>query len=64
MEGGAWSKDVSSAIDFQNITAAIAAEQKFNLQDAEMLLMMEDKPSRYDVTLPLGRDGHSKRKTK
>ncbi|HLH54266.1 MAG TPA: hypothetical protein VKY92_11690 [Verrucomicrobiae bacterium] len=35
--------------------AVIAAEQKFNLINAEMLLMMEDQPSRYDVTIPLGK---------
>jgi len=51
---GTWSKDASMAMNFSDISAAIAISQRFDLWNVELLMMMEDKPSDYDVTLPLG----------
>ena len=59
---GTWTADVSKAQDFATMRSVIKAEQKFNLTGVELLLLMEAKPSSYDVALPL-RDakGFSKR---
>ena len=51
---GSWTTDFSAAEDFGNIELAIKAEQKLNLNGVELLMVMEDKPSRYDIVLPLG----------
>ena len=42
------------AMNFSDISAAIAISQRFDLWNVELLMMMEDKPSNYDVSLPLG----------
>ena len=51
---GTWTTDASAAEDFGNISSVIRAEQKHNLNGVELLMVMEEKPSSYDVVLPLG----------
>jgi len=43
-----------SAFDHPDIDSAIETRQKFALDDVELLLVMDNVPSIYDVTLPLG----------
>ena len=50
---GTWTTDVSVAQDFATMRAVIKAEQQHDLTGVELLLLMENKPSRYDVALPL-----------
>jgi hypothetical protein len=51
---GGWTPDVSTAQDFANMEAVIRTEQKLNLTGVDLYLLIDDKPSAYDVLLPLG----------
>src|SRR5437764_178440 len=51
---GTWTSNVSSAQDFATMRAVIKAEQEHDLTGVELFLVMENKPSIYDVVLPLG----------
>ena len=50
---GSWTTDVSAAQDFATVRAVIAAKEKFNLTGVELLLLMEEKPSSYDIVIPI-----------
>ena len=51
---GSWTTDVSAAEDFGNIELVIRDEQHHSLTDVELLMVLEDEPSSYDIVLPLG----------
>jgi hypothetical protein len=51
---GSWTADISAAEDFGNAELAIAAKYNHNLNAVELVMMMEEQPSTYDVVLPLG----------
>jgi len=59
---GSWTKDASAAMSYPNVRSVLAAEEKFNLRDAEIVLMIQEKPSRYDIALPLDHNPTAKRK--
>jgi hypothetical protein len=42
-------------MNFSDIPAAIAISQRFDLWNVELLMMIEDRPSSYDIALPLSR---------
>lgn len=46
------------AMNFPDIFAAIATEHRFDLSNVELVLLMQDNPSQYDVVLPLGQLPH------
>ena len=50
---GTWTTDVLIAQEFATMRAVIKAEQEHDLTGVELLLLMENKPSSYDVALPL-----------
>jgi hypothetical protein len=50
---GSWTKASSEAMSYPNVRSVIAAKDQFNLRDVEIVLMVQEKPSRYDVVLPL-----------
>jgi hypothetical protein len=51
--GGTWSEDTASALNFSDIAVAIAARDKFDLRHVEYVLIFEERPSSYDVAVPL-----------
>ena len=51
---GSWTKDTSAALAFSDIRAVVKARQEHRLENIELLLLMEDQPSQYDIVLPLG----------
>jgi len=51
---GDWTKEALSALDLLNINAAIAKCDRLGLRHVEYVLLMEEVPSAYDVSLPLG----------
>jgi len=51
---GTWTRDTSAAHDFPDIRSVLKTEQDHNLEDVELVLLMGEKPSSYDVTVPLG----------
>ena len=59
---GTWTKDTAAAREFQDIRSVVKAEQEHQLQNIELVLLMGDQPSTYDVVLPLG-TGTPKRNT-
>ena len=50
---GSWSKDIASALAFPDTLAVIQEKQKRQLKDVELLLVVQDKPGAYDITLSL-----------
>lgn len=52
--GGTWTQDAQFARNFDDIRSVVKAEQEYRLQNVELVLLMGDKPSKYDVILPLG----------
>jgi hypothetical protein len=51
---GTWSKNISMAMNFPDISAAIEIKQRFDLLNVELVMLMGESLSDYDVTLPLG----------
>ena len=51
---GTWTKDTAAAREFLDIRSVMKAEKEHHLQNVELVLLMGDKPSRYDIVLPLG----------
>jgi len=50
---GTWSEDTASALNFSDIAMTIAAGDKFDLWQVEYALIFGERPSSYDVTVPL-----------
>jgi hypothetical protein len=51
---GSWTDDISSALDFQNISAADAKKQELRLRDVEVFFYFNEcKDRNLDFTLPL-----------
>jgi hypothetical protein len=51
---GKWGMDFSSAQAFESVEAAVGEIQRLHLENAELVLVMGQKPSeRFDVVLPL-----------
>jgi hypothetical protein len=50
---GVWLSDFASAVNFADIREVLAAKQKFKLSDVSLVIMMQDEPSNYDVSVPL-----------
>jgi hypothetical protein len=52
--GGVWTNDISSAESFADIRSVVTARQKLDLENVELLYLMGETPSDYDVIIPLG----------
>lgn len=50
---GTCSEDTASALNFSDIAVAIAARDKFDLRHVEYVLIFGERPSSYDVAVPL-----------
>jgi len=50
---GAWSKNVSWAMHFADVAHAMEIQQRFDLSNVELVLLLGDKPSGHDVTVYL-----------
>ena len=51
---GEWTKDFDAAQKFSDLESVVQAREKYQIREAEVVLLMEAKPSQYDVILPLG----------
>ena len=51
---GSWTKDPAAASEFQDIRSIVRAEHEHQLQNVELVLLMGDKPDKYDIALSLG----------
>ena len=58
-ENGSWGKP-DSALDFDSLSDVVNFVQQRSLTDVELVLMMGDAPSVYDVILHLDPVSHSK----
>jgi hypothetical protein len=52
--GGAWTDNISFARSFADIRSVVAARQKFDLENVELLYLLGNSLSDYDITIPLG----------
>ena len=53
---GNWTKDFGAAQKFSDLESVLEAREKYQIKGAEVVLLMEAKPSQYDVILPLQLD--------
>jgi len=51
---GEWTEDVSAALDFISVRAVVEVESKLGLKDVELYMLQGEKPSGYDIVVPLG----------
>jgi hypothetical protein len=51
---GEWTEDVSVALNFISVRAAVEVESKLGLKDVELYLLQGEKPGGYDIVVPLG----------
>jgi hypothetical protein len=51
---GTWTTDTAAAREFLDIRSVVKAEQEHKLQNVELVLLMGEKPDRYDIVLQLG----------
>ncbi len=54
---GKWTTDFSNAQKFDDSLSIMEARDRYQIIDAEIVLLMGEKPTPYDVTLPLGAPG-------
>ena len=50
---GEWTDDVSLALHFLSVRAAVEVEGKLGLKDVELYMLQGEKPSGYDIVVPL-----------
>ena len=48
---GDWTKDFEEAEKFFDMPSLLKAQEKYNLSDVEIVLLMKEQPSQYDVVL-------------
>ena len=57
---GKWTADFSAAQKFDDVLSILEARDRYQITEAEVVLLMRLKPTQYDVALPLspgaGRD--------
>ena len=51
---GEWTGDVSAALNFISVRAAVEVESKLGLKDVELYMLQGEKPSGYDIVVPFG----------
>ena len=52
--GGAWTSDISKAVDFPAKRDVLAVKKRFNLKQIEVQLMIGNAPCVYDMRVPVG----------
>ena len=52
-DDGAWSEDPEHAVCFEDLLSALKAVKKHELTNVELVLMMREEPSSYDVAMEL-----------
>jgi hypothetical protein len=50
---GTWTASFQEAERFDDLRAVFAAKERFNIEKAELILVMHQEVSQYDVTIPL-----------
>ena len=50
---GDWTDDVSLALHFMSVRAAVEIEGKLGLKDVELYMLQGETPSGYDIVVPL-----------
>jgi len=50
---GQWTVNFDEAAKFENLRSVFAAKEQFHIDHAELVLVLHEPPSEYDVALPL-----------
>jgi hypothetical protein len=50
---GGWTPDFGVAEKFKDVGSVLKTQQRYQLKDVEVVLVLMGEPSAYDITLPL-----------